>query len=492
MKQSAFFTSAVNTMELPDVLRKLFKLIDENRSTYIKNLAEAVAIRSISGQESRRKETCAMVDWTAERLRALGFEVFLNDIGTQTLPNGHSIPLPPVLQATLGRDPRKKTVCVYGHLDVTPADQSDGWLSDPFVLIERDKKLYGRGASDDKGPILCWMHVIEAYQKLKIEIPVNIKMILESMEESGGLGIEELLENERDGFLKGIDYFCISDNYWLGNTQPCITYGLRGICYFTIEIQCASTDLHSGGYGGSVYEAMPDLIYMLNTLVDKEGNILITDINKDVAPLEPNEKNLYSEIDFDVNAYRERIGATKLPHNANKIDILMRRWRYPSLSIHAIEGLKNDHSEPTLIPAKVVGKFSIRTVPNQTGDSIEKTVIDYLNKKWKERDSPNTMKATMIISGPNWVENPNHEHYMAGQRAVKHTFGQKPDLTREGGSIPIAVMFQKITGKSVILLPIGGGDDNVHSQNEKINVRNYIEGTKLFGAYLYEVSRLSD
>lgn len=479
-------------MELPSVLQKLFKYVDDNKSTYINNLREAVAIRSISGQEMYRKQTCDMVDWTANRLRALNFEVTLANVGNQTLPNGNEIPLPPVLYANLGKNPRKKTICIYGHLDVTPASREDGWDSDPFILTESDGKLYGRGASDDKGPVLCWLHIIEAYQKLKEDIPVNIKMVFESMEESGGLGVDESLENEKNGFLKDIDYVCISDNYWLGTEKPCIAYGLRGLCYFTIEIECASLDLHSGGFGGSVYEAMSDLIYMLNTLVDKEGNILIPGINKDVAPLEPNEKELYSQIDFDVNSYRTKIGATKLPHNENKTELLMRRWRYPSLSIHTIEGIRDAPMAPTVIPGKVTGKFSIRSVPNQTSEGIKENVLNYLNQKWKERGSPNQIQILMTASGPNWIENLNHAHYLAGQRAVQHVFGQKPDLTREGGSIPIAITFQKLTGKNVILMPIGTGDDNVHSKNEKMYIKNYIEGTKLFGAYLHEVSKLSD
>lgn len=143
-------------------------------------------------------------------------------------------------------------MCVYCHLDVQPALLSDGWDSEPFVLIEKDGKLYGRGAADDKGPLVCWIHAIEGYQTLGIPLPVNIKFVFEGMEESGSEGLDDLLMARKDDFLKGVDYVCISDNYWLGKEKPCITYGLRGICYFGIEVQCASKDLHSGVYGGAV------------------------------------------------------------------------------------------------------------------------------------------------------------------------------------------------------------------------------------------------
>ena len=84
--------------------------------------------------------------------------------------------LPPIILGNLGADPGKKTVCVYGHLDVQPAAVADGWDTEPFKLIEKDGKLYGRGSTDDKGPVLAWLKVIEAFQRLKMEIPVNIKV----------------------------------------------------------------------------------------------------------------------------------------------------------------------------------------------------------------------------------------------------------------------------------------------------------------------------
>lgn len=170
-------------------------------------------------------------------------------------------------------------------MDVQPALKEDGWDTEPFVLTEKDGKLYGRGATDDKGPVLCWIHAIEAYQKLNIDIPVNLKFVLEGMEESGSVGLDELLMSLKDTFLANADYVCISDNYWLGKKRPCLTYGLRGLVYFTAEVECAQKDLHSGVFGGTVHEAMPDLCWLLSTLVDKDTNILVPGIDRDVSGL---------------------------------------------------------------------------------------------------------------------------------------------------------------------------------------------------------------
>uniref|UniRef100_A0A1S4MXZ6 Peptidase M20 dimerisation domain-containing protein n=1 Tax=Pediculus humanus subsp. corporis TaxID=121224 RepID=A0A1S4MXZ6_PEDHC len=477
-------------MSVPEPLKKLFSYIESHKNDYVNNLKEAVGIKSVSAWPNHRGEVVKMVKWVEEKLKELGTKCELKELGNEPLPDGSSIPLPPVLLGTLGEDPKKKTVLIYGHLDVQPADKSDGWDTEPFELIEKNEKLYGRGATDDKGPVLGWIHALQAFKGIHLDIPVNIKFIFEGMEESGSLGLDELVFSIKDTFLKNVDYVVISDNYWLGTKKPCLTYGLRGLSYFFVEVECAVKDLHSGTFGGCIYEGMPDLIYLLNTLVSKDGEILIDGLMKDVQPVTDEEKGLYNSIEFDLMDFKQSAGCTTVRHNEEKNTLLMHRWRNPSLSIHGIEGAFSGFGAKTVIPAKVVGKFSIRIVPNQTPEEVEKVVVDYLEKKWKERGSVNKMKAYMYHGGKPWLSDPNHLNYKAASKAVEYIFKVKPDLTREGGSIPVTLTFEQATGKNVLLLPMGAGDDGAHSQNEKIDVKNYIEGTKLLGAYLYEISQL--
>ncbi|XP_077886001.1 cytosolic non-specific dipeptidase isoform X2 [Ictidomys tridecemlineatus] len=472
-------------------LTTLFQYIDENQDRYIKKLANWVAIQSVSAWPEKRGEIRRMMEAAAADIQQLGGSVELVDIGKQKLPDGSEIPLPPILLGKLGSDPQKKTVCVYGHLDVQPASLEDGWDSEPFTLTERDGKLYGRGSTDDKGPVAGWMNALEAYQKTGQDIPVNVRFCLEGMEESGSEGLDELIFAQKDKFFKDVDYICISDNYWLGKKKPCLTYGLRGICYFFIEVECSDKDLHSGVYGGSVYEAMTDLIALMGSLMDNKGKILIPGVNEAVAPVTREEHELYEHIDFDLDEFAKDVGAETLLHGFKK-DILMHRWRYPSLSLHGIEGAFSGSGAKTVIPRKVVGKFSIRLVPNMTPEVVSEQVTSYLTKKFAELHSPNKFKVYMGHGGKPWVSDFKHPHYMAGRRALKTVFGVEPDLTREGGSIPVTLTFQEATGKNVMLLPVGSADDGAHSQNEKLNRHNYIEGTKVLAAYLYEVSQLKD
>lgn len=476
--------------EIPSTLNNLFSYIDSHKTEYINNLREAVAIKSVSAWPDHRDETIRMMKWAEVKLKDLGATTELADVGKQTLPNGDKIPLPPVLLGTLGSDPKKKTVLLYGHLDVQPAMKKDGWNTEPFVLVEKDQKLYGRGSTDDKGPVLCWIHALQAYKAIGANIPVNLKFVFEGMEEVGSEGLDDLLWARKDTFLQGVDYVCISDNYWLGTKKPCITYGLRGICYVNIEVTCAGQDLHSGTFGGTVHEAMADLIYLMNTLVDVNGKILIDGIYDNVAKITEKELDAYKTIEFDVPEFKKNVGTNRLAHNEDKIQLLIHRWRQPSLSLHGIEGAFSEPGAKTVIPGKVIGKFSIRLVPDMTADGVVEKVKTYLNKMWSTRGSPNKMNVIMGHVGKPWSENPDHPHYVAGRNATKHVYKVEPDLSREGGSIPVTLTFQEVTGKNVLLLPVGAGDDGAHSQNEKLNVRNYIEGTKLLGAYLYEVAQI--
>lgn len=479
---------------MSDDLTNFFNYVDAHQSEYVQTLREWVEIPSVSGWPDHRHHVIDMVKYVAKDLENLGatIEICDNPKGKQKTPDNTEIDLPPIILGNLGADPAKKTVCVYGHLDVQPALVSDGWSYEPFKLTEDDGKLYGRGSTDDKGPVLCWLKVIEAYQALKRDIPVNLKFCFEAMEESGSEGFDELIELRKNTFFADVDYVCISDNYWLGKKKPCITYGLRGIVYFMAEMECATQDLHSGVFGGSVHEAMIDLVHLFSKLVDQKGKILIPGVNELVMPMTDTEDKTYESIDFDPEDYAKDIGTERLLHHGENVKklTLQHRWRYPSLSIHGVEGAFAEPGCKTVIPKKVIGKFSIRLVPDQTPDAVETLVRNYCNKVHAESGSPNKLRVTNEHGGAPWVSDFTHPHYEAGRAAMKKVFNVEPDMTREGGSIPVTLSMQNATGKSVMLLPIGACDDGAHSQNEKLNKTNFFNGIKVLGAYLEEVAKI--
>jgi len=419
-------------------------------------------------------------------LEKLGAHVKARPLGKQ--PHKEHLDLPPVIVGRYGEDPKKRTILVYGHYDVQPALKEDGWATDPFDLsVDIKGRMYGRGSTDDKGPVLGWLNAIEAHQKAGIDFPVNLLMCFEGMEEYGSEGLDDFINAEAKKFFKDADAVCISDNYWLGTEKPCLTYGLRGCNYYSIEISGPGQDLHSGVFGGSAQEPMTDLVRVMASLVDTNGKILVPGINEMVAPVTNEEKSLYKDIAFTMNDLHESLGS-KTTIFEDKEQTLMARWRFPSLSLHGVEGAFSAPGAKTVIPAKVIGKFSIRTVPDMDIAGVDKAVEEHINKTFATLKSKNTCKVINQHSGRWWVASPKHWNYTAAAKAVESVWGVKPDLTREGGSIPVTLTFEEATGKNVLLLPMGSSTDAAHSINEKLDRRNYIEGIKLLGSYLHYVA----
>ncbi|XP_075069328.1 beta-Ala-His dipeptidase-like isoform X2 [Mixophyes fleayi] len=471
------------------LVEDLFNYIDAHQDDFVQNLKNWVAVPSDSSDPQFRGEVIRMMEMTAKRIETLGASVQIVDMGFETLYDGRKVKFPPAILAELGNDTTKATVCFYGHVDVQPAKKEDGWKSDPFTLTELNGNLYGRGATDNKGPVLAWIHAIDTYIAMKQDIPVNLKFIIEGVEETGSPGLEELIKGQEQ-FFSDVDYIVISDNVWLSR-KPALTYGTRGNAYFFVEVESGKKDLHSGTFGGIIHESMRDLVYLLASLVDTSGRILIPGIYDDVAPVTEEEHKLYENIDFDMEEHKNNTEVNTFLYN-NKEEILQHLWRYPSLSIHGIEGAFSGTGSKTVIPSKVIGKFSIRQAPNMQIPVVEKLVKNYLEDVFAKLNSPNKLKVSLEIGAMPWVANVDDPQYEAAKISIRKVFGVTPDMVREGSTIPLARTFQDLTKKRIMMLPIGGADDGEHSQNEKISRSNYIQGTKVFASFFLDLAKLHE
>lgn len=374
-----------------------------------------------------------MSKFLVSELTKLGAHVESRELGPQ--PEKPHLQLPPVVVARYGSSASKRTILVYGHYDVQPAGIEDGWATEPFKLSIDDKgRMYGRGSTDDKGPVLGWLNAIQAHKEAGVELPVNLLMCFEGMEEYGSEGLDDFIGKEAKpgGFFADADAVCISDNYWLGTEKPCLTYGLRGCNYYSVSVSGPGQDLHSGVFGGSAQEPMIDLVRVLGTLVDINGKIQIPGINEMVAPVTDEERALYGPISYTMENLYESLGSTTAIHS-EKEPTLMARWRMPSLSLHGIEGAFSQPGAKTVIPAKVIGKFSIRTVPDMESEKVDEYVYKYVDEQFKRLGSKNKCEVKLQHAGNWWVASPNHWNFSAAGKAVEKVFGMKPDLTREGG-----------------------------------------------------------
>eukprot|EP01053_Blabericola_migrator_P011139 Blabericola_migrator_1__11138@NODE_651_length_7047_cov_201_880372_g477_i0_p2_GENE_NODE_651_length_7047_cov_201_880372_g477_i0NODE_651_length_7047_cov_201_880372_g477_i0_p2_ORF_typecomplete_len481_score117_27Peptidase_M20/PF01546_28/4_1e48M20_dimer/PF07687_14/9_7e03M20_dimer/PF07687_14/4e23Peptidase_M28/PF04389_17/0_00015_NODE_651_length_7047_cov_201_880372_g477_i041055547 len=474
-------------------IHKVHAVIDDDTQEYIKKLAEMVTIKGVSAQAACRAEVVKTAHWIETEIKKdwPQAEVRLEIPDEKQILEGQELSLPPIVVAqTAPLDDKKRTLLVYAHYDVQPAEREDGWETEPFELVKLDNgQLRGRGSTDDKGPLLGWLGALRAYKKAGIDVPVNIKFLFEGMEESGSDGMDEIIGRLKSNtkFLEGVDFVCISDNYWFTTSKPCLTHGLRGMVSAQVTITGPKRDLHSGVYGGCVYQPLDDLIYIMSSLKDKDDKILIPGVCDTVAPVTEEELERIKKVTFFLDQRRDEVGTTRLRHEDDIPALLMSTWRNPSLSLHGIEGAFAEPGFKTVIPMKVTGKFSIRIVPNQDPDTVAKQVEDYVKQKMAERDSPNQM-SLVIGTGRWWFTEPTNKVFEAAKKATEQVHSVTPDFTREGGSIPITLTLGECTGAPVCLLPMGRSDDSPHSQNEKLDVSNYVQGMKTFASFLNELS----
>jgi len=468
-------------IDIKDDSREFFEHVDKNEEAYIQRLAEVVGIPSISSLPEYRDDVVKAVQWYKSQAESLGGDVKVVDTDGD---------LPPVLQITFGNDDTKPTVCSYGYLDVQPVDGKN-WKTDPFQLTNIDGKMYGRGTSSNKGPVCSWLCVVEAYKQLGRELPVNLKIVVEGMMETGSEGCEQVVVSEAQSgsFFNDVDVVCISANSWLGKTKPCVTYGLRGVCYFTAEVVSGEQDLHSGVFGGTVHEAMTDVAILMTKLIDRKNKILIPGIYDNVDKFQDREKEAYKGIDFSLDEYGEDIGLKSrdtLVHD-KETDSLMSRWREPSLSMHGIEGAFGEPGEKSVIPCKACLKFSISLVPSMDHRRVAKLVEEYLEKEFDSLKTGNSLTVKMHHGCRAWLEDFDNKNYECAKAACKKVYDVDPDLTREGASVPITLTLAEATQKSVCMIPLGACDDGPASSSEKYNVSSYLNGIKTLGSYLDEV-----
>lgn len=314
------------------------------------------------------------------------------------------------------------------------------------------------------------------------------------MEENGSEGLDEFIKSKKAHELfKNVDAICISDNYWLGTKKPVLTYGLRGCSYYAITVEGPNTDLHSGVFGGMVCEPMIDLTQLLASLVKPANDayrIEIPGVAEMVAPVTDAERQVYEPIDYDLADLADSLDGRDCSLHQNKTDALMARWRMPALSIHGVEGAYSQPGAKTVIPAKVTAKVSIRTVPDIAPAKLNEFVIAYVHEQFAKLGTKSSVKVDVVHEGNWWVSDPSNWNFEAAKQATRAVWGVDPDLTREGGSIPVTLTFEQELQKPVLLLPMGRGDDGAHSTMEKLDKENYIQGTKTLASYLYFASKV--
>lgn len=437
----------------------------------IEYLRKLVSMPSVSADPDRRSDALDAAKFIQNDMNEIGMDTLLVSNEVQGLNS--------LILGRLGNDVNKKTLAIYSHYDVQPALKEDGWDTEPFVLTEKDGYLYGRGASDDKSGIACGLTAIRELHQ-EGNLPINFRFIYEGEEESSSGGFEETLTKHRD-WLGKIDGVLILDTGWFGDNVPAMDYGFRGMVYMGIEIKGPVKDVHSGS-GGTFREPLTDLIKIMADLIDAEGKATIDGFYEDVRPVSGEENELYDNIEFDAEEYRDTLGLNTLD-SYDKKEVLMNTWRHPSISLHGIEGAFSGKGGKTVIPAKVIGKVSVRLVPDQNPQQIADLFTKHVEKLFEKQNSQNNLLVHALGTGDWWLGDTNNFLFEVGRKVLKEYWNIEPSFVRSGGSIPIVPFMEKLLEAPAVSLGIGQDSDGAHSQNERIRIKNLVGGKEVLKLY---------
>lgn len=427
------------------------KYIAENESRMLEELFSLIRIPSISAKPEHHDDMLAC----AERWRQLLLEAGADE--ALVMPSKGN----PIVFGQKTVDPDAKTVLVYAHYDVMPAEPLELWKSQPFEPEIRDGHIWARGADDDKGQAFIQVKAFEYLVRNGL-LKNNVKFIFEGEEEIGSPSLESFCQEHKE--LLKADIILVSDTSMLGADLPSLTTGLRGLAYWEIEVTGPNRDLHSGHFGGAVANPINVLCQIISQVVDADGRITVPGFYDDVEEVPQAERDMIAHIPFDEEKYKKAINVKAL-FGEKGYSTLERNSCRPSFDVCGIWGGYTGEGSKTVLPSKAYAKVSCRLVPHQEHHKISQLFADYI-----QSIAPETVqvKVTPMHGGQGYVCPITLPAYQAAEKGFEKAFGKKPLAVRRGGSIPIISTFEQVLGIKTVLMGFGLESNAIHSPNENL------------------------
>lgn len=431
--------------------------LDAHLEDSIAELSKLCAQPSVSAQNWGLKETAALV---GEMLRKRGFKVEITPTAGAPIVYG-------VLK---GRS--EKTLMIYNHYDVQPAEPLELWETPPFEPTIRDGKLFARGVSDDKGHFTYRLFAIDALLAEHSELPCTVKWVLEGEEEVSSAHLHGYVEANVEKLacdaciweFGGVDH----------NETPNQSLGLRGICYVELSVTTANQDCHSG-LGGSIFpNAAWRLVWALNSLKDANEHILIPGFYEHVVPPSARDRELIAALPETAEEYKKRYG---LDHFLNGltggVELRVAEVFQPTCTICGLTSGYQGPGSKTVLPAKASAKVDFRLVPDQTPEDILKKLrahldaqgftdieIAFLGGEAPARTDPDDPFVNLVVE------------------AARDVYGVPQQINpMVGGSGPNAI-FQKALKVPIVTAGAGYPGTGAHAPNENLRLDLYLKAAK--------------
>lgn len=447
--------------------------IAEHENQFLEDLKGWLRIPSISTIPEHAADVRHAAEYAVEQLKAAGLE-HAEVVPTQ----GH-----PLVYAEWLKAPGKPTLLLYGHYDVQPVDPVEQWKTPPFEPTIQGGNIYCRGACDDKGQAMLCIKALESLMQTHGALPVNVRVLLEGEEEAGGASIEHYVKTYPERLRCDAAFIC--DTHMPSKELPALIYGLRGIVYTEIEVRGAQGDLHSGSYGGVAPNPLHTLAIIISRLKDADGHIHIPGLYEKLRPPTPDEKKFWQEDPLHIGAsLREEMGVSQLS-GEQEYPPLERIWARPTLEVHGISGGFVGEGAKTVIPAFAKAKVSLRLPPDLNSGEVF-TLLERAVQEFSPANA--TVQVRNLHGGEGVLVSPESKPMQAAASALKETYGREPVLVREGGSIPIAALFDEVLHVPVVLMGFGLPDDNLHAPNEKYSLDQFFKGMRTVARFFQKMA----
>jgi len=433
--------------------------IENNRERFLDELFTLLRIPSVSAKPEHKADMYLCADTLAKMLINAGADTaYLSETAGNPVVFGEKIV-----------DRNARTVLVYGHYDVQPAEPLELWNSEPFEPEVHDGAIWARGANDDKGQLFMHIKVFE-YLVSSGKLRHNVKFIFEGEEEISSPSLPEWIRKNRK--LLSADLCLVSDTTMLDEKVPSINCGMRGLSYLEVKVTGPRKDLHSGHFGGTVANPIQVLCEMIATLIDKDGKVNVPGFYDKVVMLSKADRELLGKAPFDMEEYMSFLGVKSL-RGEKGYTPLERVGIRPCLDVCGIWGGYTGEGAKTVLPSEAHAKISMRLVPDQKSSEITRLLANHLR-----RIAPGYVKVNVkeCEGGDGFLIPISSEAYKAASKAIEDVYGITPVPARGGGSIAILAEIQNILGVPPLLMGFGLERDTIHSPNESYLLKQFFGG----------------
>jgi len=432
-------------------------------------LFEFIGIPSISADSDFHTAMETAADWLVKQLESAGLK----------RATRFETPRNPLVYAEWLEAPGKPTILIYGHYDVQPVDPQNKWQTKPFQPVIKDGRIYARGVSDDKAPVLTTIEVAKAFLAVEGQLPVNVKFLFEGEEEIGSPSIDDFMRTHAD--LLACDFVVSCDGAMWRPSEPSLIVASRGSVSLEFSLYGPKKDLHSGRHGGAVANPLHAMAELLASLHTPDGKIAVKGFYSDVKELSMTERADIQAIVFNEQQYLDEVGSPE-GFGEPGYSLLERNWVRPTLEIVGMWGGYQGEGMKTVLPADAHAKISCRLVPDQSPSDIRDKIITHLKAL---KPAGVTLEIKSSESGvPAYSISENHSGVKTARSVLKDIFQQDPIVVRIGATLPIAEAFRNYLNADTVFFSFSTADEDYHAPNEFFRIQRLKDGLKAWVLYL--------